>query len=118
MHALETRPLGRSRRDSRIELMKFRFQMLIDKQQSLQCSMDVAIACCDDFLDSNIGSFGSHTNPLHNHWGGIILVKMGRNSVSEGIISWLAGIFAQPAPLEVAAAPYLQVAAKTTENRE
>ena len=98
MHALETRPLGRCCRDSRIELMKFGFQMLIDEQQSLQCSMDVAIAGRDDFLDSNIGTFGSHTNPLHGHWGRIIPVKMGQNSVSGGIIWWLGGIFAQPAP--------------------
>ena len=90
MHALETRPLGRSRRDSRIELMKFGFQMLVDEQQSLQCSMDVAIARCDDFLDSNIGTFGSHTNPLHSHWGRITQLKWGKILCREGSFGGLA----------------------------
>lgn len=48
--------------------MKFGFQMFIDEQQSLECPVHVAIASCDDFLDRNIGTFGSHTNPLHTHW--------------------------------------------------
>jgi hypothetical protein len=56
----------------------------------------VAIASCDDFLDRNIGTFGSHTKPLHTHWSNIP-VKMGRNSVSGGIIWWRGGSFAQPA---------------------
>src|SRR5258708_30115689 len=67
VHPLQTWPFMRGVRNSRIKLMKFGLQMLIDEQQSLQCSAHVTIASCDDLFDSNFSPFGSHTYPLHNH---------------------------------------------------
>ena len=69
-------PFMRGARNSRIKLMKFGLQMLIDEQQSLQCSAHVTIASCDDVFDSNFSPFGSHTNPLHNHAFGLKMIKV------------------------------------------
>src|SRR4030088_3541690 len=85
-------PFMRGARNSRIKLMKFGLQMLIDEQQSLQCSAHVTIASCDDVFDSNFSPFGSHTNPLHNHPSDIV-VRLGRNSGTGGVICWAERFF-------------------------
>ena len=61
MHPSGTRTFVRGARNSRIKLMKFGFQMLVDEQQSLKCSAHVAIASRHDLFDSHIGLFGTHT---------------------------------------------------------
>jgi hypothetical protein len=66
VHALEALPIRRGDGNSRIKLMQLGFQMLVDEEQSLERSVQVAVASCHDFVDRNIGTSGGHTNPLHN----------------------------------------------------
>lgn len=46
--------------NQRMELMQFSLQMLVHQQKRLERSPDVAITCCDDFLDGDLGSLGTH----------------------------------------------------------
>jgi hypothetical protein len=52
-----------------MELMQFGLQMLVHQQQRLERPPDVAITCCDDFLDGDLGSLETHlyTLPLTTH---------------------------------------------------
>ena len=93
VHALEALPIRRGGRDSGIKVMQLGFQMLVDEKQSLKRSVQVAVASCHDFIDRNIGTFGSHADPLHNRRLGNIPVKLGQNSVFGGIIWWRRGVF-------------------------
>jgi hypothetical protein len=53
--------------NQRMELIEFSLQMLVHQQKRLKGSPYVAITCCDDFLDGDLGRLGTHLRlPYHS----------------------------------------------------
>ncbi len=46
--------------DQRMKLMQLGLQVLVHQQEGLKGAPHVALACLDDFLDSDLGTFGTH----------------------------------------------------------
>jgi hypothetical protein len=50
--------------NQRMKLIQFGLQMLVHQQKRFKRSPDVAITSCDDFVDGELGSLGTHCDTL------------------------------------------------------
>src|SRR4051812_45261079 len=57
----------------RIELRQFRFQLLVDEEQRLQCAADVAIAGRHDLVDGRFACVGNHGSSSDCTWNNILV---------------------------------------------